>query len=151
MKQIENYVRRRYAPMFLCDVDGSSSDDGCMQKLGEQIGKGAFGTVYKALNLANGDTVAIKSVSLQNIPESDLESIMVCIVGVRACKVRARGRVYRGAPALDCHCQPSVLQMEIDMLKTLEHDNIVRYINYIRSALPARTWPLPLSALLRTI
>jgi serine/threonine protein kinase len=99
VKQIENYVRRRYAPMVLCDVDGSSSDDGCMQKLGEQIGKGAFGTVYKALNLANGDTVAIKSVSLQNIPESDLESIMVCIVGVRACKVRARGRVYRSSRA----------------------------------------------------
>lgn len=47
--------------------------------LGDEIGKGAYGRVYKGLDLENGDFVAIKQVSLENIPQEDLNIIMVCI------------------------------------------------------------------------
>lgn len=45
--------------------------------LGDEIGKGAYGRVYKGLDLENGDFVAIKQVSLENIPQEDLNVIMV--------------------------------------------------------------------------
>ncbi|KAG0567805.1 hypothetical protein KC19_7G162400 [Ceratodon purpureus] len=61
--------------------------------LGDEIGKGAYGRVYKGLDLENGDFVAIKQVSLENIPPEDLASIM----------------------------------SEIDLLKNLNHRNIVKY------------------------
>jgi serine/threonine protein kinase len=47
--------------------------------LGDEIGKGAYGRVYKGLDLENGDFVAIKQVSLENIPQEDLNIIMVRI------------------------------------------------------------------------
>ena len=47
------------------------------QMLGDEIGKGAYGRVYKGLDLENGDFVAIKQVSLENIPQEDLNIIMV--------------------------------------------------------------------------
>ena len=49
----------------------------CWQILGDEIGKGAYGRVYKGLDLENGDFVAIKQVSLENIPQEDLNIIMV--------------------------------------------------------------------------
>lgn len=45
--------------------------------LGDEIGKGAYGRVYKGLDLENGDFVAIKQVSLENIGQEDLNIIMV--------------------------------------------------------------------------
>ncbi|CAA7402037.1 unnamed protein product [Spirodela intermedia] len=62
--------------------------------LGDEIGKGAYGRVYKGLDLENGDFVAIKQVSLENIPQEDLNIIM----------------------------------LEIDLLKNLNHKNIVKYL-----------------------
>lgn len=50
------------------------------QMLGDEIGKGAYGRVYKGLDLENGDFVAIKQVSLENIAQEDLNIIMVCNV-----------------------------------------------------------------------
>ena len=50
---------------------------GWAQMLGDEIGKGAYGRVYKGLDLENGDFVAIKQVSLENIPQEDLNIIMV--------------------------------------------------------------------------
>jgi hypothetical protein len=40
-------------------------------------GKGAFGAVYRGLNMETGEVVAIKQIRLSNIPESELQSIMV--------------------------------------------------------------------------
>lgn len=48
--------------------------------LGDEIGKGAYGRVYKGLDLENGDFVAIKQVSLENIAQEDLNIIMVCLI-----------------------------------------------------------------------
>jgi len=52
------------------------------------IGKGAAGTVWKAINTQTGDFVAIKQIPLQNVEsEQDLDSIQVCI-GMRVCRNR---------------------------------------------------------------
>ena len=45
--------------------------------LGEEIGKGAYGRVFKGVDLQNGDIVAIKQVSLENIPSEELSTIML--------------------------------------------------------------------------
>uniref|UniRef100_A0A251UI81 non-specific serine/threonine protein kinase n=1 Tax=Helianthus annuus TaxID=4232 RepID=A0A251UI81_HELAN len=44
--------------------------------LGDEIGNGPYGRVYKGLDLENGDFVAIKQVSLENIAQEDLDAIM---------------------------------------------------------------------------
>ncbi|KAL0837769.1 hypothetical protein Bca101_089659 [Brassica carinata] len=63
--------------------------------LGDEIGKGAYARVYKGLDLKNGDFVAIKQVSLENVvQDDDLNTIM----------------------------------QEIDLLKNLNHKNIVKYL-----------------------
>ncbi|THH30590.1 hypothetical protein EUX98_g3597 [Antrodiella citrinella] len=62
-------------------------------QLGDCLGKGAFGQVYRALNWATGETVAIKEIQLSNIPKSEIGQIM----------------------------------SEIDLLKNLNHANIVKY------------------------
>ncbi|CAL9186047.1 unnamed protein product [Musa hybrid cultivar] len=67
--------------------------------LGDEIGKGAYGRVYKGLDLENGDFVAIKQVSLENIPQEDL----------------------------------SIIMQEIDLLKNLNHKNIVKYLGSIKT------------------
>lgn len=48
-----------------------------IQQLGDCIGKGAFGSVYRALNLENGEVVAIKQLKLNKISKSELDVIMV--------------------------------------------------------------------------
>lgn len=45
--------------------------------IGEEIGKGAHGMVYKGIDLHNGDFVAVKQVSLEGMNQQDLASIMV--------------------------------------------------------------------------
>ncbi|KAD1716232.1 hypothetical protein E3N88_42412 [Mikania micrantha] len=46
--------------------------------LGDEIGRGSYGPVYKGLDVEKGDFVAIKQVSLENIAPEDLDAIMVC-------------------------------------------------------------------------
>ncbi|KAG6168114.1 hypothetical protein E4U11_006024 [Claviceps purpurea] len=68
-------------------------------RLGACIGKGAFGSVYKAFNWSTGEAVAVKQIKLVNLPKSELRMI----------------------------------ESEIDLLKNLLHDNIVKYIGFVKS------------------
>jgi len=45
-------------------------------QLGNCIGKGAFGQVYKGINLDTGEVVAIKQIDLQNVSGVELDSVM---------------------------------------------------------------------------
>mgnify|MGYP001066921230 CR=1 FL=1 len=47
------------------------------QKLGEILGRGGWGTVYKAWDMHSGTFVAVKEVSLAQIPRELLNGIMV--------------------------------------------------------------------------
>jgi hypothetical protein len=69
-------------------------------QLGDCLGKGAFGSVYRALNWGTGETVAIKQVRLENLGTADLKN----------------------------------MEMEIDLLKNLNHPNIVKYHGFVRSS-----------------
>ncbi|KAI0389591.1 hypothetical protein F5Y17DRAFT_448376 [Xylariaceae sp. FL0594] len=69
-------------------------------RLGECLGKGAFGAVFKAFNWGTGEAVAVKQIKLVNLPKSELRMI----------------------------------EAEIDLLKNLHHDNIVKYIGFVKSA-----------------
>ncbi|KAL1302173.1 hypothetical protein AAFC00_002604 [Neodothiora populina] len=68
-------------------------------QLGDCLGKGAFGSVYRALNWGTGETVAIKQVRLVDLPKGEIRVIM----------------------------------MEIDLLKNLNHPNIVKYHGFVKS------------------
>lgn len=68
-------------------------------RLGECLGKGAFGSVYKAFNWGTGEAVAVKQIKLTDLPKSELRMI----------------------------------ESEIDLLKNLHHDNIVKYIGFVKS------------------
>ena len=68
-------------------------------QLGDCLGKGAFGAVYRALNWGTGETVAVKQVKLTDLPKSELRVIM----------------------------------LEIDLLKNLDHPNIVKYKGFVKT------------------
>jgi serine/threonine protein kinase len=72
---------------------------------GELIGIGAFGRVYTALNNETGELVAVKQVSF-------------------AKDEALQGRVAEHIRALEA---------EVDVLKTLKHENIVRYLGTERT------------------
>jgi serine/threonine protein kinase len=67
--------------------------------LGREIGRGAFGVVFEALDRRTGSRVAVKRLPLYNVAAEDLPQI----------------------------------QAEIDLLKRLDHPNIVRLIDSARS------------------
>jgi serine/threonine protein kinase len=61
--------------------------------IGEELGRGAFGQVFKGIDSTTGSTVAIKQISLNGTSQDNLQSVMG----------------------------------EIELLKTLNHKNIVKY------------------------
>ncbi|CAG8540816.1 12466_t:CDS:2 [Dentiscutata erythropus] len=65
----------------------------------ECLGKGSFGSVYKALNMETGEAVAIKQVKISDLQKSELTFIM----------------------------------SEIELLKNLNHPNIVKYKGYVKA------------------
>lgn len=69
-------------------------------QLGDCLGKGAFGSVFRALNMGTGETVAVKQIKLADLPKSELR----------------------------------VITLEIDLLKNLDHPNIVKYRGFVKSA-----------------
>ena len=69
------------------------------QQLGEELGRGSSGKVYRALNRETGDFRAIKEIPTRNMPPGHLEAV----------------------------------QSEIDLLHNLQHDQIVRYFETIRT------------------
>lgn len=66
---------------------------------GEELGRGAFGQVFKGIDSSNGSTVAIKQISLTDRSQDNLQSVMG----------------------------------EIDLLKTLNHRNIVKYLGSFKT------------------
>lgn len=68
-------------------------------RLGECLGRGAFGSVYKAIHWGTGEAVAVKQIKLGNVPKSELKMIAA----------------------------------EIELLKNLKHDNIVKYLGFAKS------------------
>ncbi|CAH8348946.1 unnamed protein product [Eruca vesicaria subsp. sativa] len=98
--------------------------------LGDEIGKGAHARVYKGLDLKNGDFVAIKQVSLENVvKDDDLNTIMVCdflsIVRPHVVSYFLFTNFYTDLNLGDVTCET---QQEIDLLKNLNHKNIVKYL-----------------------
>ena len=91
-KQIDEFVRQSY----LCSSFLGLTICVDLQQLGDSLGKGAFGQVYRssfsyasrraflttphsgALNMQNGETVAVKAIHLGNLPEADLAEVKVC-------------------------------------------------------------------------
>jgi serine/threonine protein kinase len=66
---------------------------------GEELGRGAFGQVFKGTDIKTGEVVAIKEISLSGMSPDRLKDIM----------------------------------LEIDLLKNLNHDNIVKYIGFYKT------------------
>lgn len=71
--ELKDYVRRR---RFGREVIRGLTVE-ILKQLGDCLGKGAFGSVYRALNWNTGETVAVKQIKLADLPKSELRVIMV--------------------------------------------------------------------------
>lgn len=69
----QHQQRDPHNDLELYDQDGNLM---ARYKLGNVIGKGHFGTVYRALDLITGKTVAIKQINLKDARKSDIEDMM---------------------------------------------------------------------------
>jgi serine/threonine protein kinase len=67
--------------------------------IGEELGRGAYGQVFKGMDSSTGDVVAIKQIGLGGVSSANLAGVMG----------------------------------EIDLLKTLNHKNIVKYVGSFKT------------------
>ena len=76
------FVASNFPEMLLSLTPLFALSGGGVQMLGEEIGGSddrAYERVYKGIDLENGGSVAIRQVSLDNIPQEDLDNITVRI------------------------------------------------------------------------
>ena len=77
------------------------------QQLGECIGKGASGKVFKGLNTSNGKIVAIKQVNVRNISDEQSNTIHMEIHLLKKLNhpniVRYIGNIYTDAIKTESH------------------------------------------------
>jgi hypothetical protein len=59
------------------------------------LGKGAFGSVYKAFNWGTGEAVAVKQIKLGDLPKSELRMIEVRKMHVRTERTVTDGIIGR--------------------------------------------------------
>ncbi|KAJ1983690.1 Protein kinase of the Mitotic Exit Network [Dimargaris verticillata] len=92
-------------------------------QLGDCIGKGAFGTVYRGLNLENGQVVAVKQIPLHSVSRPSARPV--------AAGAHADATLHR-APDSSSQSLSSCLA-EITLLKKLQHNNIVQYLGFVQT------------------
>jgi serine/threonine protein kinase len=74
-------------------------------RLGECLGKGAFGSVYKSMSWTTGEAVAIKQIKIRDLPKNK----------------------QTGLP------ESQDVESEIRLLKNLNHPNIVKYLGSVKT------------------
>jgi len=94
------------------------------QTLGPVIGKGGFGTVYQGLHVEGGTFVAIKQLKLSAVPKVCRECCCCCCFSKKW--PREGKKTYE-----QLQDQLSGIMAEIELLRSLDHPNIVRYITYL--------------------
>ncbi|KAI8586977.1 hypothetical protein BDZ88DRAFT_454454 [Geranomyces variabilis] len=77
-------------------------------QIGDCLGKGAFGSVYAALNMATGEVVAVKQIRIAHSSRTNTSTIL--------------------SPA-----DTALIMAEIDLLKELHHPNIVKYLGFSKA------------------
>ncbi|KAJ3161758.1 hypothetical protein HDU86_006529 [Geranomyces michiganensis] len=77
-------------------------------QIGDCLGKGAFGSVYAALNMATGEVVAVKQIRIAHSSRSNKSTIL--------------------SPS-----DTALIMAEIDLLKELHHPNIVKYLGFSKA------------------
>lgn len=82
-------------------------------KRGEILGQGAFGIVYLGLNTDNGELMAVKQMAIEDVSSKYILQLL-SLPSTRFIDARRR--------------ELKSLQNEINLLKGLQHPNIVRYI-----------------------
>lgn len=92
------------------------------QQLGDCLGRGAFGSVFRGLNWMTGETVAVKQIQLGNIPKSELGEIMSEIELLKNLKVRWTLCLMNWMIMRGCECRCLIRGFSFE-----QHPNIVKY------------------------